>query len=936
MSERKLQWLIFGIISFVVWLFYFRTTAPTVVFWDVGEFLATSVILGIPHPPGTPLYVILGKFMTLLPLPADFFYKLITGVAARNNVLKITLISMVTGGLSAGFVYILTVRTLNLWNRDLPRPLVHLSGIFGALIGAFASTVWFNSTEAETYTPANFIILLTAWLAFEWWERKDNPKSLALLIFIGYISVLFTGIHLGALVGFPAILLFIFVVKRELLWYVKLVPLISTFFLLLIATKLSYEPSRTSSFANLLFQGILFAYLYAEKDLDFNDPWVIVMGLAFLGSAFGMFSKNYAFQIIGALASSVSIFFKDRLYRDWRGFAFLLMLIAFSTELFLIIRAKWGALHPELLRINEAEPDDWKSFLDVLTRKQYTPMQLLPRRIPFNEHLALFWRYYSWQYGNLLIPVTILAIFGILTHFANERKSFVLIGGLLILGTLGLIVYLNLKDSPTQPVNPANLRNGLTEVRDRDYFFALGYTMIGLYAGIGLYEIMRLIWANLKVRVLSYATGIIIGLGLVAWQVSWAFPIRDRSHNYIAEDYAYNMLISPKDSGVMYTNGDNDTFPLWFVQEALGVRRDVIIANLSLLNTNWYCKQLKGWGAPISFSYEDIEKMPPIFRTANGFLWLKDIMIRDMIATSTGYKAEEYLTTPNGIKIPKIYLASKKEFLEKVIKGATFKVPIYFAITVSPENTRGWREYLKMEGLAFRLVGKKVGTKQLEGVNTDYTENLLHDKMSPYEFLEKYKESVYPGERVFRYRGVFNPKVWKDETHEKLIRNYASISLRLSLTYSSLNEKEKEAGALWLSREFLKQLKVLRPVDITQQMLTMDTRLAVLFRDIGEYDRSIEAIREALEITKNPILYHELAKTLLLKGDTNSAIENLELALSMNENNREITKTLVDVYMASGKEKEAMQLANKWLKKHPNDTLIESGSNKPKGKTRGK
>ena len=933
MSEKKLQWLIFGIVSFVVWLFYFRTTAPTVVFWDVGEFLATSVILGVPHPPGTPLYVILGKFMTLLPLPLDFFYKLITGVAtARNDVLKITTISMLTGGLSAGFVYLLTVRTLNLWNRELPRPLVHLSGIFGALIGAFASTVWFNSTEAETYTPANFVILLTAWLAFEWWERKDDPKSLAILIFIGYITVLSTGIHLGALVGFPAIILFIFVVKKELLWDAKLVPLISTFFLLLIATKLSYEPTKMTSFANLLFQGILFAYLYVEKDLDFNDPWVIVMGLAFLGSVFGIFSKSPTFQLIGALASSVSIFFKDQLYKDWRGFAFLLMLIGFSTELFLIIRAKWGALHPALLRINEAEPDDWKSFLDVLTRKQYTPMKLLPRRIPFNEQLALFWRYYSWQYGNLLIPVTILAVFGILTHFANERKSFTLLFGMLILGTLGLIIYLNLKDSPTQPVNPANLRNGLTEVRDRDYFFALGYTMIGLYAGIGLFEIMRLIWANLKVRVLSYATGIVIALGLVSWQVSWAFPIRDRSHNYIAEDYAYNMLISPKDSGVMYTNGDNDTFPLWFVQEALGVRRDVIIANLSLLNTNWYCKQLKGWGAPISFSYEEIEKMPPLFRTANGFLWLKDIMIRDMIATSAGYKPQEYLTTPNGLKIPKIYLASKKEFLNKVIKGATFKVPIYFAITVSPENTRGLKEYLKMEGLAFRLVGEKVGSRQLEGVNTEYTEHLLHDDMPPFEFLDKYKESVYPDERVFRYRGVFNPRVWKDETHEKLIRNYASISLRLSLAYGSLGDKKKEAESLWLSREFMRQLRILRPVDINQQMLTMDTRLGVLFRDLGDYERSIEAIKDALEITKNPILYHELAKTYLLSGDTSSAIENLEVAFSVNENNREIAKTLVDLYMASGNREKATRISNKWLEKHPNDTLLKAQSNKPKNK----
>ncbi|MEO0242686.1 MAG: DUF2723 domain-containing protein, partial [candidate division WOR-3 bacterium] len=76
-SEDRLKWIIFAIISFGMWLLFFLTTAPTIVFWDVGEFLACSAIFGVPHPPGTPLYVLLGRFMTILPLPLDQLYKLI-------------------------------------------------------------------------------------------------------------------------------------------------------------------------------------------------------------------------------------------------------------------------------------------------------------------------------------------------------------------------------------------------------------------------------------------------------------------------------------------------------------------------------------------------------------------------------------------------------------------------------------------------------------------------------------------------------------------------------------------------------------------------------------------------------------------------------------------------------------------------------------------
>ena len=178
MRERKLRVIIFSAVSLAVWLLYFKTTSPTVVFWDVGEFLATSYILGIPHPPGTPLYVILGKFFSLLPLPMGFLGKIFLKGNPIEPVLRITLISMVTGALTAGFVYLIIVKVIGYWSPRFPRHYAHLAGIFGAIIGATARTVWMNSIEAETYTPSTFVIVFLTWVALTGGKKEMTREVL--------------------------------------------------------------------------------------------------------------------------------------------------------------------------------------------------------------------------------------------------------------------------------------------------------------------------------------------------------------------------------------------------------------------------------------------------------------------------------------------------------------------------------------------------------------------------------------------------------------------------------------------------------------------------------------------------------------------------------------------------------------------------------------
>lgn len=955
MSEKRLRAYLFTAVTIVAWFFYFRTTAPTVVFWDVGEFLATSVILGVPHPPGTPLYVILGKFMTLLPLPMGFLYKVLTGRQAVEPVLRITLIAITSGALSAGFVYLLTVKTLSLWRSKFPPYFAHIAGVFGALIGAFAHTVWFNAIEAETYAPSTVVMFLVTWIMWLWWEKKDNPNSIKYLLFTIYVVVLSSGIHLLSLIILPALFFFVLFVRPEQSWifalsfifpftffagsiYSTLLIISPVFFAALwmikkswigsleivgaslaalairLAVELSYTPTTFSGILLFITFLAFLLYLNAKGMLDFNSLWTLIMLLGGLMVLVGLFS-SWNWAIIGSLVATFGLYMQANLHKDWRGLTILLILIALSVEFYLIIRARAAP------RINEADPSNWRAFMDVLMRKQYEPAKLFPRRIPFINQLKVFWLYFSWQYdkSQLLIPVVILGLFGLFAHFANEQKSFLLIGGGFLIASLGLLFYLNLKDSPSHPFNPLG---HIREVRDRDYFFAPAFQYFALYAGIGLFEVMRLFAKNLKRNWIGPLIGVPISIVMVVAQVHAFYPILDRSRNYIAEDYAYNLLLSPQGKSILFTNGDNDTFPLWFDQEVLKVRPDVIIANLSLLNTNWYCKQLKSWGAPISFTYEQLDSLPPAIQTRNGVIYLRDIMIRDMITTSIGYKPKDSVYLYGTLALPALYVGPRDKFMDEVIPEGTPKPNIYFAITVSPETIEGWQKHLLLDGLAFKVVPNEVGTSQLAGVDRPVTRKLLSDDLSYKNFCKKvYEHGLLPDSvNSFRYRGVFDKRVYKDATHAKLLRNYSSIALRLALHDDNVGLKKDAAEDLLIAKEFLVQMQRPLPQDVSNQLLAIYGRASELEREIGNNKKAISLLKEALDLQKVPVFYSEIGKNYLDLNDTTKAIEYLEMAYGMDPNSIDY-RLLCNLYLSKGKTKRAAEILRNRIKTNPRDSV---------------
>jgi len=910
MNAKWLKWLIFFTIFFFVSLIYFKTTAPTTAFWDVGEFLAASHILGVPHPPGTPLYVLLAKFFDLLPIPAAEIYSLINGgIKANSVVLKMTLIPILMGGLNAALVYLISYEVLKLIKGDeiLPDWALHLFSSAGALIMAFARIVWFDSIEVETYTPGAFFGILAIYFGLIWYKNRENNDSLKWLILAVYSIILGTGIHLTVLFALPALFFLVWAVKPQILWDRIALGLFGALFSLFFLMFITYDGSMVLPF--VLSFTLMFAYMFIDRKFEkLSDSFTLFFLLGAFLSFFGLVQKNNLFLVSGTFLSVASMFISGRMWEDWKGWVFIAILVGFSVEFWIITRAYYLHFNPLDARINEGDPYTWQAFMDVLLRKQYEPANILPRRIDLIDQIKVFFMWFGWQFNsstyNVMDPEKIarmtlfdhigpfgmmaiaLGILGMWEHYLRDKKTFALVGLAVLLAGIGFFIAFNFKDSPSHPVNPINARLGNVEVRNRDYFYHPFYQLWGFYLSFGMFYLAKVLTDYLKNKLYSSLAVALFGLFALIYQIYQHYPFNNRTSNYIPEDFAHNILVSAKsDKGVFMTNGDNDTFPVWFVQEVLKRKWSLINANLSLLNTNWYIRQVKSWGAPITFSDEDIYRLPPMVQARNerGFLYLRDLAIRDMIAGSVGYRTDKYTEIMGidgkPIRIPVIYLADNVTFAKEVFDGKDFSMPIYFSLTSDPDVFRGWEDYMVLEGMLLRLTGeRKKKIAGLGSVDAEWTDKVITGGAeNPVEFVKQasldYKKDLK--DDTWSYRSLFDDRVPKNEDHLRLLRNYASAVLTLAAHYASEGNYERAEKLFDLGEMFsMKSLEGLgREVERDPQIFAIRLSRGYIKMRMGQFNDAEDILNKYRPFLPQNEYNWRLALVKLYSGDIKSAQE---------------------------------------------------------------
>jgi hypothetical protein len=659
---------------------YVLTLAPTVTFWDAGEFIATARILGIPHPPGTPLFVLLGNvFGTLVPI-GEF--------AWRTN-----LMTAVFSAGAAACLFLVVVQALRGWRREGGRAggredalYVFGGAVAATLCAAFSFTVWQNSNETEVYMVATFSIAAICWLAWLWRRARGTARASHLLLVIVYIGAVSIGNHLLTLLVGPALVAF--------LWHV------------LRTEPLADERERRAEWAEWAVLAGVWALLIGA---GLGSTTLMVLGgVAFLAAAI------YA-SSLGSLTFSLAVL----------GIA----VVGVSSYLFLYIRA---GLDPF---INEADPSTWDALLSVIRREQYPPRSPIDNPVypsgPDNpgRSLQIIWlqilnyaQYFDWQWSNGLaatepvfarvrLPFSILFVAlgtsGLAELRRRDRSLFWLLLLLFITTGPALMGYMNFKPGYSLGLGWEWFPNSdHHEVRDRDYFFTVSFLMWGLFAGIGLAAIGR----NVRERLGPGTAGRAAAAGLLALALlpfGLNFSAASRKHTptaTLARDFAYDLLQSVEPYGILFTNGDNDTFPLWYIQEVEGVRQDVSLVNLSLGNTDWYIRQLRDnpvrpfdpaqapWFAPLA----PATPPPPLHSWSDAQI---GALYPQLLEQGFTFRAGR-ISQPVEAGTP---LYVKDVLMMRLIQENATRRPIYYSVTAGGGNWLGLHQYMANEGLAIRV-----------------------------------------------------------------------------------------------------------------------------------------------------------------------------------------------------------------------------------------
>jgi len=683
--------------ALLVWGLYVLTIAPTTGFWDTSEYVTTAHILGMPHPPGNPLFVLVGRVWTVLlgwtGLP----------IALRINLLSATLSA------GATFFWFLAVARIVAHFRE-NRTEVVITAAMSVWIGATAFTVWSQSNLNEkVYTVSLFIVAVVSYLAIRWKDEADSSRGDRLLLLIAFLLGLGASNHTMSLLPGPALVVFV-------LWH----------------------------------------------------RWRTVLRPGLIGLGLALFAVGFSVQLLFVPIRSAQNPVIDEADAECPS-----LLSAITPHR---VEDRFG---------NKKLAVRCEPLAMSLIRDQYGPGPITKRQAPLSAQMANYWQYFDWQWARTLGPgprlaasmfFLFLALLGLWTHAKGDRKTFVYSGVLLFSVSFLLVFYLNFRYGYSL-YNDAVRDFTQHEVRERDYFYIIGFQLWGIYAGLGLVAL----WSQLAESLGSGGAraragagsrpgggdrsgGSEVSAGRLSTGQRRALPLlavgliplffnygrADRSDDFAARDWAYNILQSVEPYGVLFTNGDNDTFPLWYLQEVEGIRRDVTVIVHSYLGTSWYPKQIRDLTRPCGPG-EDPAAHPTVivcqrpFDAANAVGPYRDMdpaaPTRSIIAwddaqidgiepgfaiqSDTTFRVSDWITASvrggDLILYPDIMVFH-------IIQQSLGDRPVYFAATAPPVYGKwGLQPHLLRHGLAFKLVDGPLE----ETVDTVNLEEQMPGSLSP-------------------------------------------------------------------------------------------------------------------------------------------------------------------------------------------------------------
>jgi hypothetical protein len=628
----------------------------------------------------------------------------------------------------------------------------------------------------------------------------------------------------------------------------------------------------------------------------------------------------------------LALFFILILYLSWwaiknnkklYGYAFtslLLIVIGYSSYTSIFIRSN---LNPD---IDENNPETVERFISYLNREQYGDQSIFDRsaalrnsdnKRKYSSTSEFFWkyqiqkmynRYFLWQFVGLsdnehdvdmskffAIPL-LFGLLGLYWHFRRDPKRAMAVLALFVMTGLAIVIYVNQPDP--QP-------------RERDYSYVGSFFAFSIWVGLGFNGIIELIKNTLfkkDVDTLSFSSkmgAVVFAIMLVAGPVNMLaknYHTHNRSGRYVAWDYSYNMLMSCEPDAILFTNGDNDTFPVWYLQEVAGIRKDVRIVNLSLLNTDWYIEQLRDLDPKVPMHMTDLDlkrlglrrwktqkvtiKVPEAVAIKELELYKKEFGRTDLAPVKEiGFQVRPAMTLPDGRGNLVSVLRTQDLMILNILASNKWKKPVYFAVTVPQSNKLSeLSQYMRMDGLVQKIVPYKGW-----GLSpTNIKKNIMG---------------------VYRYRGLNDPTVYYDETNRNILLNYRSAFLRLAQYYS-------QRDSIAETKEVLRFMDEKISPDVFSWKASSLYLRAI--KNTLWLTTGIEADSILKEVTSDKEM-QIIGEELLHMGKYTEAANVLKRAFDNNPSNSRLLGLLLQANELSGQKEKSVEPLQRWVSENPED-----------------
>ena len=832
-----------GIATFLItFAVYFMSAERTGSLWDCGEFILGAYKLQIVHPPGAPLFMLVGRIFALF---GDVVSSDPSHIAWAVNIL-----SSICTSMAAVFISWVTIRLSSLFfdtteegDYDLGTAITLLgSGIVAGLTTAFCSSIWFSAVEGEVYAMSTFFTTLTVWAIVKWYTLADNASNDKWLIFACYATGLSIGVHLLGLLTFPALAVLVYLKKTKKysllglgtsivigtisipliqkliitgipsMWAFFDIPLVNNFglpfhsglvvtiaiYVAIIYYALRYAKKKGNYWLHMATVsammiiigystfGVILLRANADTPVNMNVPSDASRFLPYLNrEQYGelplLFGPAYDKSPIGydrekrqgrvnfppyntpekqdagytivdekirpEYASKDKMLFpriahtsqnRPALYKRWQGGENPVPNFAFNIEFFFRYQVSWIFTRYFMWNFvgrqngtQGYEPwnkskGHWESGVKFVDEARLYNMDEIPesmKRHQANNH------YY-------FLPF-IFGFIGLLFHAWKKSNEFLSLVILFLITGIGIIIYTN---------SPPN------EPRERDYVFIGSFFTFAIWIGMAIPALYKMIKEKFNFSGMPVAAGLsalVLSAPLIMGFQN--FDDHSRKDHKASSDYAKNFLNSLDENAILFTYGDNDTYPLWYAQEVEDVRRDVRIVNLSLITVDWYINKLRSkvneseaikMSIPAPAYRGNKRNQVPYYNQGgqkDPLMNIKDVLRvvgGNNPVSGSGMNFESYMPTHKmyietdmaavqRMKMinpaDKVQIESRipidlgsKSWIQKdelaildLISSNIWERPIYFATTCQNSKLLGLNDYMQYEGLALRIIPVK-------------------------------------------------------------------------------------------------------------------------------------------------------------------------------------------------------------------------------------